>query len=174
VLVLREKIRLWQWFFFVLSFSGIVILKGFDATLSISGMLMAVVSAFFTAIVFLIIQKIGTTEHTLVIVNYFMLIATIIGGLFCIFDWQQPHGVEWLLLFGLGVFGFFGQWFMTRAFQLAAAAAVAPFKYVEVVIVILVGVFWLGESYQWYTLLGIVFVILGLLLNIWYKSRYLS
>ncbi|MCV6628392.1 MAG: DMT family transporter [Flavobacteriaceae bacterium] len=174
VLVWKEKIRPLQWLFFLMSFVGIFIIKGFDAELQLLGVFMAIVSAFFTAMVFLIIQKIGSTEHSLVIVNYFMLIATAVGGIVCLFDWKQPTAMEWVWLLVLGVFGFFGQLFMTKAFQLANASSIAPFKYIEVVFVIGIGGWLLEESYPWFTILGILFVILGLLLNIWYKTRYLS
>jgi drug/metabolite transporter (DMT)-like permease len=75
-------------------------------------------------------------------------------------------------LSSLGLFGFFGQLFMTKAFQNAEAHMVAPFKYVEVLFTLVFGVFVLGETYDFYHLLGTFFVIFGLVLNVWYKTKY--
>jgi drug/metabolite transporter (DMT)-like permease len=76
-----------------------------------------------------------------------------------------------LLLLSLGVFGFFGQLFMTKAFQNGEAHMVAPFKYVEVVFTLLFGVFVLTETYDFLHLFGTFLVIFGLVLNVLYKSR---
>ena len=61
---------------------------------------------------------------------------------------------------------------MTKAFQNAEAHMVAPFKYVEVLFTLVFGVFVLRETYDFYHLLGTFFVIFGLVLNVWYKTKY--
>jgi drug/metabolite transporter (DMT)-like permease len=75
------------------------------------------------------------------------------------------------MLGSLGLFGFFGQLFMTKAFQNAEAHMVAPFKYVEVLFTLMFGVFILREGYNFLYLLGTFLVIIGLVLNVGYKSR---
>ena len=77
----------------------------------------------------------------MVVVHYFMLLATIVGGIGCLFYWETPTLTDFLLLLSLGFFGFFGQLFMTKAFQNAEAHMVAPFKYVEVLFTLFFGVF---------------------------------
>ena len=74
-------------------------------------------------------------------------------------------------ILSLGFFGFFGQLFMTKAFQNAEAHMVAPFKYVEVIFTLLFGVFVLFETYSFYHLLGTFLVVFSLVLNVLYKSR---
>ena len=70
----------------------------------------------------------------------------------------------------MGIVGFFGQYYMTKAFQNGLAYKVAPIKYVEVVLTILFGIFILNERYTLLTLLGIIMVIGGLVFNLIYKS----
>ena len=60
---------------------------------------------------------------------------------------------------------------MTKAFQNAEAHMVAPFKYVEVLFTLIFGFFVLKEAYDVYQFLGTFLVILGLVLNVWYKSK---
>ena len=77
-----------------------------------------------------------------------MLIATLVGGILSISNWNNPVGVEWLLLLSLGVFGYFGQVYMTKAFQTAATNQVAPFKYLEVVFTLAFGLLWFDNIYS--------------------------
>ena len=100
-----------------------------------------------------------------------MFVSTLVGGALSIYSWSTPKGIEWLLLLSLGVFGFFGQVFMTKAFQVAKTNQVAPLKYLEVIFTVLIGLLLFGEIYTLWSILGIFMIILGLLLNVWYKSR---
>ena len=171
VIWLRERIRPVQWLFFLLAFAGVMILKGFDDQLSLIGLGMVILSALGMGFVFVVIAKIGKQDHPLVVVNYFMFIGTALGGLLAIGNWKNPIGVEWLLLGLLGIVGFVGQLYMTKAFQIASTNQIAPLKYLEVIFTVMIGAFWFLEIYTIWSLLGILMVMVGLTLNIIYKSR---
>ncbi|GAA3608141.1 DMT family transporter [Flavivirga amylovorans] len=171
IFLLREKVKPWQWFFFAMAFLGVLILKGFDTELNTYGLLLACLSAVFSGLVYVTISKIGKGDHPVVVVNYFMVISTIVGGILSVNNWVTPEGIEWMLLFGLGVFGYFGQLFMTKAFQAAATNVVAPLKYLEVLYTVLFGVFMFSEVYTFWSLLGIALIIAGLVLNVVYKGK---
>ncbi|GAA4232343.1 DMT family transporter [Postechiella marina] len=171
VFLLKEVIKPLQWIFFAMAFSGVIIIKGFDSQMDATGLLLAIGSAIFSGFVYVIISKIGKSEHPVVVVNYFMIISTIVGGVLAIPYWINPVGLEWGLLLALGVFGFFGQVFMTKAFQVATTNQTAPLKYLEVIFTVLFGVFVFSEIYTLWSLLGIALIITGLILNILYKKR---
>jgi drug/metabolite transporter (DMT)-like permease len=171
VFLLKERIKPVQWLFFTIAFSGVLILKGIDKTLDSYGLLLVLLSAVLSGLVYIIISKIGKREHPLVIVNYFMLIATITGGLLSLPTWVTPKGSEWIFLALLGVFGYIGQIFMTRAFQTASTNQVAPMKYIEVMFTMGLGICFFNELYTLWSILGILFIITGLLLNINYKQK---
>src|SRR5210317_996061 len=172
VIFLREVIKPLQWLFFLMEFAGVFLIKSYDPSGSNFGVFLVLLAAFFSAIVYILISKIGKGDHPVVVVHYFMLIATLVGAVNCLFSWKTPNYEDLLLLSSLGLFGFFGQLFMTKAFQNAEAHMVAPFKYVEVLFTLVFGVFVLGETYDFYHLLGTFFVIFGLVLNVWYKTKY--
>ncbi|WP_405370775.1 MULTISPECIES: DMT family transporter [unclassified Nonlabens] len=174
VIWLKEKIRPIQWLFFLLAFSGVLVMKGFDNDLSLIGLVLIFSSALVMGIVFVTISKIGKQDHPIVIINYFMAIGTLLGGVLALNDWRTPQGNEWIILSSLGVVGFVGQLFMTKAFQIASTNQVAPLKYLEVIFTVLIGAFWFMETYTIWAILGMVMVIAGLLLNIFYKSRKVS
>lgn len=171
VLLLKESIRPIQWLFFAIAFSGVLVLKGLDTSLSGYGLMLIFISAIFSGLVYIVISKIGKDEHPVVIVNYFMVIASIVGGVLSINDWVTPVGKEWVLVFGLGCFGYFGQVYMTKAFQIVKTNQIAPFKYLEVIFTLLLGVALFSEVYSFWSLLGIALIITGLVLNVTYKSK---
>ena len=170
VYFLKDRIKPLQWLFFILAFAGVIILKGLDTQLDSFGLLLILISAIFSGLVYVVISKIGKSEHPVVIVNYFMVISTMVGGLLSINNWVNPVGKEWFLLFGLGVFGYFGQVYMTKAFQIARTSQVAPLKYIEVIFTVIFGLIIFGEIYTLWSLLGIAMIIIGLVLNGLYKS----
>ena len=59
---------------------------------------------------------------------------------------------------------------MTKALQGAKTAIVAPLKYLEVIFTMLVGVIWFQDLYNLWSLLGIVLIITGLVLNLKTKN----
>lgn len=170
LLFLQEKIKLIQWVFLGLAFSGVLILKGFDDTMHVEGITFAVISAIFAGLVYITIRKIGNKDHPVVIVNYFMVISAIIGGLLSINHWQSPLGKEWLVLLSLGVFGYFAQLYMTKAMQICETNQIAPFKYLEVVFTVIFGLIWFKEVYTIYSIIGILVIILGLSFNLRAKN----
>ncbi|WP_339711563.1 DMT family transporter [uncultured Kriegella sp.] len=171
ILLLKERIRAPQWLFFLISFAGVLVLKGLDTNVSTIGLLLILGAALLSGLVYITISKIGNSDHPVVIINYFMFTATVFGGLLAIPYWKNPIGTDWLLFIGLGIFGFIGQLYMTKAFQIAANNLVAPFKYLEVLFTGLIGFMWLGEVYTKWSLLGIILIILGLVSNVIYKSH---
>lgn len=171
VIYLKETIKPLQWLFFISAFFGVYLIKNYDASGSNFGVFLVLLAAFFSAVVYILISKIGNKDHPVVVVHYFMLIATLVGGVGSLFFWRSPSLYELILLLSLGIFGFFGQLYMTKAFQNAEAHMVAPFKYVEVIFTMLFGVFILHENYELLHIVGTFLVIVSLVFNVLYKIR---
>lgn len=169
--LLKEKIKTIQWFLFLLAFVGVLLIKGFGTDVNTIGLIFVLVSAVFQGLVFVLIRKIGSKEHPLVIINYFMVIAFVFGGLMSINNWINPKPTEWLLLLSLGVLGYIGQLYMTKAFQTNETNLVAPLKNLEVIFAIIIGTFWFGEIYNLLTLLGVFLILFGLVYNIYIKRK---
>lgn len=168
---LKEKIKPIQWFLFFIAFTGVLIIKGFGADVELAGLFFVIFSAIFLGIIFVVIRKIGNSEHPLVIINYFMIMAFLFGGIMCLKYWEEPTLLEWVFFMSTGVFGYFGQLYMTKALQAEETNLVAPIKYLEVIFTIIIGTFWFGDVYNGWTLLGILLILSGLIYNIYLKRK---
>ncbi len=164
---LKEKIKLLQWFFYFIAFIGVMIIKGFTIEISSVGIFFAMISSLSLGLVFVVTRKIGTKENHLVIINYFMLMAFIFGGIFSIDQWKNPSLIEFVILISSGIFGFIGVFYMTKAFQNTETHKIAPLKYLEVIFTIFIGVLCFEEFYSYWTLLGIILIIIGVVYNLY-------
>jgi drug/metabolite transporter (DMT)-like permease len=161
--LLKERIGPWQALCLLLAFLGVLIIRGFSKDLNPTGLILILSAALFSGTVYITLRKIGTREHPVVVVNYFMVLATITGLIYTLFNWVPPEsGWEIVLLFALGLFGYFGQFYMTKAFQAGQTHQIAPFKYAEVVFGLLTGLAVFGESYSGWSFAGMALIIIGL------------
>jgi drug/metabolite transporter (DMT)-like permease len=100
-----------------------------------------------------------------------MFLATCLSGILAMQFWIMPESWEWCLLASLGVSGFVAQFYMTKALQIGLTTKVVPFKYLEVIFAVLIGATFFGEIYSFLSLLGILLIIVGVLLNFWIAEK---
>ncbi len=169
VIFLKEKVKPLQWFCLFIAIVGVFILKGADLRIDEGSFLLALLSAVLVGAVFTLVRYLGPKEHALTIINYFM-VTSIIGSLFFINNWRMPEGNEWTWVILIGIFGLVGQVFMTRAFQLADTNTIAPFKYMELIYALGLGLIFLDEDHSYIALLGMLLIIIGMVLNVYAKN----
>ena len=170
IFLLQEKVKHLQWLFFMLSFAGVLVIKGFDTRVSIPMLVIGILSALGSGFAYNMVRSLKEKEHTMVVVLHFQLIGTLTGFLFMLFDWKTPRGWEWLYLIMTGVLTQIGQVNLTKALQLERIANVSIFNYLGIIYALAFGFILFGEQYDWLALTGIVLVIGGVLLNYFYNQ----
>ena len=167
--LLGEKTKAAQWLFFLVSFAGIVVVKGSSADIPPMLLALGVFSSVFSGLAYNAIRKLKD-EEPLVIVMYFPLVATPVMLVFSLFNWVTPVGMDWLLLLGLGVLTQFAQLYMTKSYQLSEVNTVAPLKYIGVIFAVIwdIALFDFIPNAQMF--LGIALVIGGVLMNLRFKN----
>jgi len=170
IFILKEKVMARQWLYFLLAFVGVVIMKGFDERVDLFYFGMGLSSAFFAGLAYNCIRKLRHTDHPLVVVLYFPLIATPIMGTLSYLNWVSPQGWDWMLIGLLGIFTQIGQIFMTKALHAEEANKVASLKYLGTVYAFLYGYLFFDESFHWASIAGMSLVLIGVVLNIRYKT----
>ncbi len=169
IYILGEKVFKMQWLFFAVSLAGIILIKGFDSRISTLHFLMGVGSALFSGIAYNSIRKLRFTDHPLVIIMYFPLIAIPFCLIYAFFDWVTPVGLDWLYLLLIGLLTQFAQYFMTKAYQADEASKVSSVNYLGFIFALSAGVFIFHEDYSIKILMGMLLVLAGVFLNIFYK-----
>ena len=170
--LLHENILKRQWIYMLIAFAGAVLIKGFDFRISLFAFVVILISAFFSGMVYFVIRRIGTSEHPIVIILYFAGISSIVSLIGSLFQNNYPIGVQDILpLISIGVLGFGGQFFMTKAFQIEEANKVAPLKYIEAVFAFILAWVWFGEQQSLLSLCGMAMIILGVILNSMKRKR---
>ncbi len=92
IFMLNERIQAKQWLFFLLAFIGVAIMKGFDQRVDLLYFFMGIGSAIFAGLAYNCIRKLRHTDHPIVVVLYFPLIATPIMRLLTYLNWVKPTG----------------------------------------------------------------------------------
>ncbi len=127
------------------------------------GVAVAVASAVLSAIAYVTVRQLSKTEHPLVIVFYFPLIATPLAIPWALYDWVWPTAIEWLLLIGMGVATQVGQVFMTKALMIERAGRATAVGYIQLAFAMFWQLVIFGQWPALGTLLGASLVIAGTL-----------
>lgn len=166
IFLVKEKLKPIQYLYFAIAFAGVLVIEGFDPRISPAFMLIGVGSAFFAGLAYNIIRKLRNTEHPLVIVFYFPLVTLPIATVYCLFNWVQPVGWDWLILLGVGIFTQAAQYYMTMAYQNAQLSKIASLNYIGILYALGFGFLFFNETFNLLTYFGMAMVLSGVILNI--------
>jgi len=125
----------------------------------------ALLGAFMSGCAYVLVRKLATKEHPLVIVFYFPLISLPATLPFLLYHFVWPRGVEWFALLGVGVFTQIGQVCLTKGVQLETASRATSYSYLQILFAAVWGVLFLGELPTLWTILGALLIVAGSLLS---------
>lgn len=172
IFIVKQKVRAIQFLYFFISIAGVVLLKGFDFRISNLDLCIGLSSAFFSGLAYNMISKTKTTEHPLVVIFYFPLLTIPVVGIYCIFNWQMPEGMDWLYLMLIGLTTQIGQYYMTLSYQTANLARVSSLSYLGIIYALGFGYIFFQETFNTLSIIAIVIILTGVLLNLFDKKIY--
>ena len=168
VFALREPLRGTDVVATLLSMLGVVLvaqptfLFADGIALDPVAVVIGVVGAVFSAIAYVVIRRLGATEHHMVVVFYFPLITGPASlPLLAVEGMVMPEGVEWLYLLGIGIAAQLGQIEITQGFKLETAGRASSVTYLQIVLAYTWGVLLFGEYPNALSVVGAVLVVLG-------------
>ena len=141
------------------------------ATLALVPVLIAVAGALFTAFAYVSVRSLGTSEHPLVIVFYFPLVALPLSLPLVALNPVLPTPVELLWLVGVGVFTQLGQVYLTRSLTALPAARATAISYVQVLFAGGWGWLLFGESIDNWTIAGAGLVLAATLVSLSHSQQ---
>jgi drug/metabolite transporter (DMT)-like permease len=141
-------------------------LLGGTAGLAGPAVLIAVAGAFSTALAYVSVRSLARSEHPLVIVFYFPLVAVPMSLPLVLLNPVLPTPAELLWLLGVGVFTQLGQVYLTRSLVALPAARATAISYVQVVFAGLWGWLLFGEAVDGWTVAGASLVLAATLISL--------
>ncbi|MCT0200905.1 DMT family transporter [Synechococcus sp. CS-1325] len=109
-------------------------------------LLFALAGAMLSALAYVSVRALRRSEHPLVVVFYFPLMALPLSLPLVLLNPVAPRPAEWGWLLGVGVFTQLGQLALTRGLMAMPAARATALSYVQVPLAALWGLLWFGES----------------------------
>lgn len=132
IIFLGETIGWRRWTAITIGFLGVIIAINPSVNIAVASIYaLGGTLMWSTTIIFL--RLLGSTEHPVKTVFYFMLVSVLITSIFQPFLWKEPSFEVILLFIGIGIAAFLTQLLMTYALQKAPASIVSPFNYTGIV-----------------------------------------
>jgi drug/metabolite transporter (DMT)-like permease len=138
---------------------GVPLDSGADAF----GLAVALASAVFSSFAYVTVRTLAATEHPLVVVFYFPLVATPLAIPWAAYDFVVPSAREWLLLIGIGVTTQIAQVFLTRALMSERVGRATSVGYIQICFAMIWQLVIFGQTPGLGTLLGASLIIAGTL-----------
>ncbi len=132
-LVLKERVGPARWTALLVGFLGVLIVTNPGAETLQVGAFFALANAVLYGSVTAGVRKMTATESTETLTLYQLSLLTVFFALLLPFGWITPTPFDAALMVFNGVANAAGQYWWTRALQLAPASAVSPFYYLSLV-----------------------------------------
>ncbi len=172
LLWLGIKMRGQLWWGILIGFLGVVlILKPGIEPLSL-GMISAIAAGIFSGFTLIAVNRLRTTEPIYRILFYYFLVGTIATGIFSLFHFSIPSWRDFACLLGVGVFTFLAQQIITYVLRHGNADVLAPISYTVVIYSGLLDWAIWHNIPDWITATGIVLIVAGAILSVYFEKRY--
>jgi drug/metabolite transporter (DMT)-like permease len=173
VLFLGEIVRMRRWTAVAAGFVGVLIIVRPDASGVAGGALIAVMAAALSGMTTVSIKFLSRSEppDRIVLLTTLLWVPLSLPGAITVWRWPEAATWPWLVLSGF--LGTGGHYFWTRALRLADASVLAPFSYIQLLVVTALAWWLFGETLDAYTATG-ASIIVGATLYIARREAVLS
>ncbi len=162
--LLKEHLKLSQWFYFLLAFVGVILIRGFDFNVTYTHLFIGMLSAIGSGFAYNFVRMLRTTEDPMVVVLYFPLVTVPLVSPFVYLQWVPPVSWDWAYVLAIGIFTQLAQVNMTIAYQTERADKVSIINYLGLILAILVGYILFDETVSLMSLSGMALIIASVML----------
>ena len=127
--------------------------------------LIAFLGAISTALAYITVKKLSSTEDIFIIIKYFPLISVITLSPIVFFNWVTPNINDLIWIIGIGVFTQAGQTFLTIGLKKLPTSEAAGINYLQVLFGSLWGILFFNELININFIFGAVLVLLGTIIS---------
>jgi drug/metabolite transporter (DMT)-like permease len=159
VWLLGERVGIRRWSAVAIGFAGVLLMVRPGASTVQTAALVALLGTLLYSLGIILVRKLSETERSATIVFYFTIGATVVFGAMLPAVWITPSGADAALLVLTGLLGGVGHLLITRAYQLAPIAVIAPFDYMAILWATGFGFVIFGDLPSWMTVVGALIVV---------------
>ncbi len=159
IFFLGEKVGLRRWFATAVGLLGVLIVLRPGTSAFHPAAFFPVVSAFAWACTLILTRKMSGQERTVVTMTYSSIVGFAVLCALVPLVWVTPSWHDILLGLIIGVASTAGQWIVVLAFRYADASVLAPFSYIQLLWVTLLGFVIFGEVPDVWTVVGAAFIV---------------
>ncbi len=157
--LLKEKIKLYQFFSVSIAFIGAAIVSGAQFNSSFIPLVSAAFSTVFGGIAYSFVSSLRGKENPWVIVFFFSTFSTILCLPMLLMNFVIPSASDFILLLLIGIFAAIGQILLTKAYASAKAGDVSVFNYFGIIFSMILGYVFLGQAVPITSAIGAILVI---------------
>lgn len=170
VFILKEIPNKFEWLMVMIAFVGVLFIVQPTAGLASLPALVGLMSGFGAGTAYTFVRKLGMMgERGPVIVFCFSLFSVLVTLPSLIFCFKPMSVQQWGCLVLAGASAALGQFCITKAYSLAPAKEISVFDYTQVIFAALIGITFLGEVPNLYSIIGYV-IIIGASVVKWYYN----
>jgi drug/metabolite transporter (DMT)-like permease len=159
IFFLGEKVGLRRWLAAAVGLMGVMIVLRPGTSAFHPAAFFPVVSALAWACTLILTRKMSGQEHTVVTMTYSSIVGFAVLCALVPFVWVAPTWHDILLGIVIGLASTAGQWIVVLAFRYADASVLAPFSYIQLLWVTLLGFVIFGEVPDFWTVVGAAFIV---------------
>ena len=161
VVLLKEQVGFHRWLAVVVGLIGVAIIVRPGGGVWHWAAIMPLIGAVCFALYQIITRMMTASEST-----YTILFYTGLGGVFwstlvVIFFWRKPQPEHWLVFFATGILGAAAHLCLIEAFRWAQASLIAPFNYIKLIFVAILGYLLFDDVPTLNTLVGSAVIIVA-------------
>ena len=128
-------------------------------------LLIAFLGSISTALAYITVKKLSSTEDIFIIIKYFPLISVITLSPIVFFNWVTPNINDLIWIIGIGMFTQAGQTFLTIGLKKLPTSEAARINYLQVLFGSLWGILFFNELININFIFGAVLVLLGTIIS---------
>lgn len=166
VAFLGERMNALKWFAVALGLVGAAVIVQPRAGDLDAGQLIALASAAGFAVSVVLVKSLTRTEAAVAISFWMLVVQSVIGLVPAIMVWQWPSAPTWGWVVVVAFCGTYSHFCFAKAMQHADATVVVPMDFLRVPLTALVGWLAYAERLDVFTMLGVVLILAGNLLNL--------
>lgn len=170
IFILKEKVNIIEWSAVIIAFIGAAFVIKPSANITSFYGLIGLIGGLGAGIAYVFVRKLGNQgERGPVIVMCFSIFSTIVTVPFMLADFQPMSAKQLIMLLATGVAAAGGQLSITKAYTKAPAREISVFDYSQILFAATLGILFLGEFPDIYSIIGYVLIISVAIFKWWYN-----